>query len=144
MNMSVIHLLTAPPKACTELKVISSGSTTATLQWKKPEKAENFWYTLKRSDQTDIGTFTTFLERLNDDGSEVTYTVRGLKPFTSYVMRVVVQNRVTSLESVILNENRRRCDIKLTTGEGGMLAVHDTCINTVYMMLILFLHMFSS
>lgn len=98
----------------------------ATLQWKKPNETggEEFWYTLRRSNQTDIQTFQTFKERLYSDAAEVEYKVTDLVPSTTYVLRVIVNNNATSIVSV--NEHLRRCDVLITTGEGGMLH-HTLC-----------------
>ena len=113
-------LHTAVPDACTELEAESIGSESLTLKWKKPNATGDdvYWYTILRSDQRNIGDFQVIVERMEDYNDYVVREFTDLIPFTSYVFRVVVQNKVTCQDPD--NEHLRRCDVKLTTMEGGM------------------------
>ena len=113
-------LHTAVPDPCTELEAESIGNESVTLKWKSPQYtgANEFWYTILRSDQSNNGDFQVIEDRLVDNNVYVVREFTDLTPFTSYVFRVVVQNKVTDRDPD--NEHLRRCDVKLTTREGGM------------------------
>ena len=118
-----IIFYTAVPDPCTELEAVIIESENATLRWKKPHNtgADEYWYTILRSDQRNIGDFEVMIDRLEDHKKTVVREFTDLTPFTSYVFRVVVQNKVTDRDPD--NEHLRRCDVKLTTMEGGNLII---------------------
>ena len=117
------HLnLSGPPSACTNLAVQSKTSSSAIIRWNRPETVgrPDYYYNVYVSDPDRVNTFIQDNNQDYVDGrSRPTYSVSGLRPHTSYVIRVSVHNGVSDQDP---NEQMRQCEVNVMTDSAGKRA----------------------
>ena len=110
-----IHcLITAPPSTCRNIQVLQRSDTRVTMQWAKPVNTgrDDYYYQIEYGDGE-----TTGMHVVVDKLDYVQEVVSNLKPDTSYMFTVTVNNGVSDQDSG--REYLRRCELTTTTMEGS-------------------------
>lgn len=121
-------LCAGPPTAVHNLRVVSTTTTSISIQWDLPlvTGRPDYFYNVEYSSPDDI------LQYIQHNQEKITttriYHVTGLQPFTTYVIRVSVHNGVSGNDSA--NDAARRIQISQTTLEGGQSHTHPVCFQT--------------
>ena len=113
-----MYLITAPPSACRNLEVVSTNDTTISIRWTQPEITgrSDFFYRVLHSDPDNIGQFIVVEDNLRDSNTRVNYIVSGLRPFTSYQLKVTTHNGVSDQDP---DSHLRQSLVSGTTREGS-------------------------
>ena len=107
-----------PPSACTNIQLVHRTDASFTISWSRPEiiGRDDFFYRVLYSDPDRIGEFITENDNITNNSTVVHYTVSGLIPLTSYIVRVTTHNAVSDQDP---NSHLRMCGISNMTLEGG-------------------------
>ena len=106
-----------PPTAVRNLMVIDRTNTSITIRWTTPTITgrPDYYYNIEYSDPDDASRY------IKHNQKEITntnmYRVTGLRPNTTYVIRVSVHNGVSRNDSA--NDDDRREQVAANTEEGG-------------------------
>ena len=86
-----------------------------TVEWERPETIgrDDYYYTLRYTDGESVGS-----NQVINKSQVVSQVITGLKPITEYTITVTVVNGVSNQD--MENEFKRRCELIVTTTEGGM------------------------
>ena len=118
----MFHL--APCSHPRDLRVTEVTSTNVTVRWTRPEVTgrTDFYYILQYSDPDNIGEFLPAIpiERVSSELS-VSHTVTGLRPYTTYTIRVTCHNGVSDQDTE--NVALRIVTIQVRTLGGGKLRI---------------------
>ena len=111
-------MLTEPPTAVRHLKVTVTTSNSITIEWERPLRIgrPDFYYLVEHSDPDDI---SRYIRHSNDNITATSYIVDGLRPNTSYIIRVSVHNSVSDEDRS--NADERIVEINNHTREGRKL-----------------------
>lgn len=110
-----------PPTAVGNLTVVNRTNTSITIQWTTPTRIgrPDYYYNVEYSDPNDPSRYHQHNQRRITNTN--TYNVTGLRPNTTYVIRVSVHNGVSGNDSA--NDDDRREEVVTNTEEGGKLLV---------------------
>ena len=116
----MIKRITAPPSACRNLAVSDSSThNKITVTWNRPSTTgrDDFYYNIYYSSSEDEGKFTkhNINHRYFMSSYEVSYTLTGLDPFTSYTIRVTVHNGVSDQDPT--GKLSRQCEVTTATSK---------------------------
>ena len=116
--MIILYLTTAPPSACRNLEVVYTTDTTISIMWTRPEIVgrSDLFYRVLHSDPDNIGQFIVKENNLRNSNTRVSYIVSGLRPFTSYQLKVTTHNGVSDQDP---NTYLRQCLVSGMTREGS-------------------------
>ena len=125
MNPFHKNPLLGPPSACRNLKVNSerTRANSIRIEWEYPliTGRDDYYYNVHYSDPDQPGTFIRHnVNPLVKTSPLVGYSVSGLRPLTTYIIRVTVLNGVSEQDTE--GEEGRRCEVSATTGDIRMLA----------------------
>lgn len=117
LNSMKTILCAGPPTAVRNLRVIDTTTTSFGIQWDVPlvTGRPDYFYNVEYSNPNNILQYIQHNQRKITNTS--IYPVTGLRPFTTYVIRVSVHNGVSGSDSA--NDAKRRLQISHTTMEGG-------------------------
>jgi len=107
-----------PPTAVRNLTVIDTTNTSITIEWEPPEETgrdHDCVYNVEHSDPDDISKY--ILHNRTNCSVTTNTSVTGLRPVTTYIIRISVHNGVSGNDSQ--NEDRRRRQVNATTQEGS-------------------------
>lgn len=114
-----MFLHVAPPSACRDLNVSESSTyNQITVTWNRPAVIgrNDFYYNIYYSSDENEGKFIKHNEdNYYSSSDEVNYTLSGLNPFTSYAIRVTVDNGVSYQD--VTGKQNRMCEITTTTSK---------------------------
>ena len=116
----LIFFITAPPSACRNLAVSDSSThNKLTVTWNRPSTTgrTDFYYNIYYSSSEDEGKFTQHNtnHRYVVSTLNISYTLTGLDPFTSYTIRVTVHNGVSDQDAA--GKVNRQCEVTTTTSK---------------------------
>lgn len=101
--------------------VVSRTNTSITIQWTTPTRIgrPDYFYNVEYSDPNDPSRYIQHNRKAitNTNTNSNTYRVTGLRPNTTYVIRVSVHNGVSGNDSA--NDDDRREEVVANTEEGG-------------------------
>ena len=86
-----------------------------TVEWERPQTIgrDDFYYILGYTDGESVGS-----NQVINKSQVVSQLITGLKSITEYTIIVTVVNGVSDQD--MENEFKRRCELTVTTTEGGM------------------------
>ena len=122
-----LFLCAAPPGPIQDLRTTTVTSTSLTVRWTRPKVTErsDFYYTLQYSDPDNIGEFLPAIpSMIVNSALSVSHTITGLRPYTTYTIRVTSHNGVSDQDTE--NAALRIVTIQVRTLEGGKLWVLRT------------------
>ena len=104
-----------PPSACRNIKSTFIGAQSLNVEWERPEVTgrDDYYYILQYTDGESIGS-----NQVIDRSQVVSQLITGLEPVTRYTITVTVVNGVSNQD--MENEFKRRCELMVTTTEGGI------------------------
>ena len=104
-----------PPSACRNIKSTSVGAQSLTVEWERPQTIgrDDYYYIFQYTDGESFGS-----NQVINRSQVVSQLIAGLKPITEYTITVTVVNGVSDQD--MENEFKRRCELIVTTTEGGM------------------------
>ena len=101
--------------------MVSRTNTSITIQWTTPTRIGrlDYYYNVEYSDPNDPSRYIQHNRKAitNTITNSNTYRVTGLRPNTTYVIRVSVHNGVSGNDSA--NDDDRREEVVANTEEGG-------------------------
>ena len=119
--MLQIQFILAPPSAVRNVRVTEPvGNTSVEVHWDPPlsngGRMDDFHYNVEYREVGDLGAWI----RANEDRIRGnTYLVRGLKPATRYMIRIIAGNSVSNQEPESVGDRTTERVVK--TAEGGEL-----------------------
>ena len=119
--MLQIQFILAPPSAVQNVRVTEPvGNTTVEVHWDPPlsngGRMDGFYYNVEYREVGNLGAWI----RANEDRiRNNTYQVRGLKPVTRYIIRIIAGNSVSDQEPETVGD--RTIERVVKTAEGGKL-----------------------
>ena len=99
--------------------------TSLTVSWSRPQITggrTDLFYRVFRSDPDDISQFIMVEANLRTNNPTVMYEVTGLRPVTSYIIRVTTHSGVSDEDPA--NAHLRQCEVSDMTMEGGKLTCY--------------------
>ena len=113
-------MLLGPPSACRNLRVNPerTRANSIWIEWERPliTGRDDYYYKIHYSDPNNRGNLILHNPYpLVKMSPLVGYTVSGLKPLTSYTIRVTVENGVSKQD--LDKQEQRMCEVNATTGD---------------------------
>ena len=122
----------APPSAVRNVRVTEPvGNTTVEVHWDPPlsngGRTDGFHYNIEYREVGNLGSWI----RANEDRIRSnTYLIRGLKPVTRYIVRIIAGNNVSDQEPEIMGDRTTESVVKTT--EGSKFLYCDIYICTLF------------
>ena len=118
LNNSSHCLSIEPPSKPTSFMVPTIESDSITLSWSAPNSNGGREVIVYHVEYEEVGSLDGFVRSNMQEITTNNYIIEGLKPVTTYIVRVIAENGVGFFEASPADVERRSAELVITTGEG--------------------------